>query len=56
MRGIKQISIVHDVGEHSKEIKSSVDRIGFVIAQDKTAEEAVNDCKLAMDKIVIKVG
>ena len=56
MRGIKQISIVHDVGEHSKEIKSSVDRIGFVITQDKTAEEAIEDCKLAMDKIVVKVG
>ena len=56
MRGIKQISIVHDVGEHSKEIKSSVDRIGFVITQDKTVEEAIEDCKLAMDKIVVKVG
>lgn len=36
-----QVSIVHDVGERVGEIRSSVDRIGFVIAQAENATEAI---------------
>ena len=53
--GVKQVSIVHDVGEQVGEIKSSVDRVGFVISQaiDNTiaidiAEEAVRKIKIIM--------
>ena len=31
--GVKQVSIVKNIGEEAKKIKSSVDRVGFVIAQ-----------------------
>lgn len=39
--GVKQISIVHGVGETIGEIKSSVDRVGFVITQAQNAQKAV---------------
>ena len=40
--GIIQISIVHGVGEAVGEIKSSVDRAGFVVAQAEDANKAVD--------------
>ncbi len=39
--GVMQVSIVCDVGEYVGEIKSSLDRAGFVIAQAENAEKAV---------------
>ena len=42
--GVKQISIVHGVGESITEVTSSGSRIGFVIAQDMDANKAINDC------------
>lgn len=54
--GIKQISIVHGVGEHINEIKSSGDRLGFVIAQADKSCDAVKICKQAIDRIQIEVG
>lgn len=40
INGVIQVSIVHGVGEQVGEIKSSVDRVGFVIAQAKSPREA----------------
>jgi biotin carboxylase len=53
--GIKEISIVHSVGEKIGEIGSSTDRVGFVIAQADTADEAVKRCDLAMDRVHIMI-
>lgn len=39
--GIVQISIVHGMGEQVGEIRNSVDRVGFVIAQGENAIKAV---------------
>ena len=39
--GVKQVSIVHGIGEQIGEIKSSVDRAGFVIAQSEDATKAI---------------
>lgn len=50
---MKQISIVHGVGEEVTEIDSSGARMGFVIAQDENAEKAIADCCEALDKIKI---
>lgn len=52
---VKQISIVHDVGEKVTEIDSSGARMGFVIAQDENAEKAVADCYEALDKIKVVI-
>jgi biotin carboxylase len=51
--GVKQVSIVHGVGELVGEIKSSVDRAGFVIAQAEDVQKAVANCAVALDKISI---
>ena len=49
--GVKQVSIVHGVGEELKEIKSSTDRAGFVICQADSVVEAVNECEVAIGKV-----
>ena len=55
VQGVEEISIVHPVGDQIGEIRSSVDRIGFVIAQGETAEEAVRICEKAMRMIRIDI-
>lgn len=55
LEGIKQISIVHGIGDCAAEIRSSVDRVGFVIAQGENAEMAVSRCERAMRLINIEV-
>lgn len=54
--GVQEISIVHQVGERIGEIGSSTDRVGFVIAQAETAEEAVKVCEKAMQTINIEIA
>lgn len=55
LEGIKQISIVHGVGDTVSEVKSSSDRIGFVVAQGDTPTEAVDKCNSAIEMINITV-
>ncbi|WP_270525507.1 ATP-grasp domain-containing protein [Longibaculum muris] len=55
INGIKQISIVHDIGSTVEEIKSSIDRIGFVISQNETALDAIKSCEEAIKKIKVEV-
>lgn len=54
--GIIQVSIVHDVGDWVGEIKNSVDRAGFVIAQANNAQKAVSICNQALKCIGVNVG
>ena len=49
--GVVQVSIVHGVGEQVGEIKSSVDRAGFVIAQAENAVDAIIESEMATKKI-----
>jgi biotin carboxylase len=53
--GIQQISLVHDVGEVVSEIKSSSDRVGFVIAQGNNAIDAAYRCNVALGRVNIVV-
>lgn len=53
--GVVQVSLVHGVGEQVGEIRSSVDRAGFVIAQGETAAAAVEAAEAGIRKIVITV-
>lgn len=55
LEGVKQVSIVHGVGSESKEIKSSVDRLGFIIAQADTPRQAISLCEQAKERITITV-
>lgn len=54
--GVIQVSIVHGVGEQVGEIKSSVDRAGFVIAQAENAQKAVVIAEKGVDCIKVEVG
>lgn len=56
LEGIQQITFVKKLGEKVGEIGSSVDRIGYVIAQADTAEDAIKICNRAMKLIEITVG
>lgn len=56
MPGIKQITFTKEVGEESTPIHCSNDRIGFVIAQGNTAEDAAKKCEKAMKNIIISIG
>ena len=53
--GVVQISIVHGVGEKITDVTDSGSRMGFVIAQGSTADEAEKVCENAMKKIKISI-
>lgn len=53
IKGIREISFVKNVGDTVGSIGSSTDRVGFVIAQADTVEEAVHICEQACEMIEI---
>ena len=55
LEGIRQVSIVHGIGETVGEIDSSAARMGFVIAQAEDAESAIALCRKAVDLIDITI-
>ena len=54
MPGVKQVSVVHGVGEQVTDIVDSGSRMGFVIAQGSDADDAEKKCEMALK--TIKVG
>lgn len=54
MNGIKQVSIVHGIGERITDITDSGSRMGFVIAQGANADDAAKICEKALSKIRIE--
>lgn len=54
--GVKQVSIVHGVGDISSEIKSSSDRVGFVVAEGDNPTDAESKCNAAIEVIRITTG
>lgn len=52
---VQEISFTKGIGDVSGEIGSSTDRIGFVITQSDTAEDAVCVCKKAIEKVKIEI-
>lgn len=55
IEGVIQVSIVHGLGERVGEIKSSVDRAGFVITRAEDAKRAVRIADQAINQITIGV-
>lgn len=53
--GVKEVMFTKQIGDTIGEIGSSMDRVGFVIAQGNTAEDAVRICESACDKINIVI-
>ncbi len=54
--GVIEITFVKSIGDTVGEIGSSTDRVGFVIAQADTAEDAVKICEKAISTIVVSVN
>lgn len=54
IRGVKQVSIVHGIGEKITDITDSGSRMGFVIAQGINADDAARKCEEALSKIRIE--
>jgi biotin carboxylase len=55
MDGIQEITFTKATGEDAPSIKSSTDRIGYVISQGKDAVQAVQYCEEAMKKVIIQI-
>ena len=49
--GIKQITIIRKLGEYIDKINSSSDRVGFVISQADTVEQALIACEKVRKKV-----
>lgn len=54
--GVRQVSVVHGVGETVTEITDSASRMGFVIAQGEDAVEAASFCEQARDAIRVDIA
>ncbi len=55
VEGIQQVTLLKQVGDMAVELRSSGDRIGFVIAQMDTPEEAIAQCEKALALIQVIV-
>lgn len=55
IQGVKDVKIVHGVGEESRQIKSSNDRVAYVISQAENTSKATLYCEKALEKIKIEV-
>lgn len=55
MTGVKQVSIVHGVGERVSEITDSGSRMGFVITQGSCAIDAAQKCERALKNIKVEI-
>ena len=55
MPGVKQVGIVHGVGEEITDITDSGSRMGFVIAQGESAGDAAGKAEAAMEKIRVEI-
>lgn len=55
IQGVKDVKIVHGVGEESRQIKSSNDRVAYVISQAENTSKATLSCEKALEKIKIEV-
>lgn len=55
MHGVKEVFLTKGIGDSIEEVKSSIDRIGFVISQANTAIEATNICKSAIEIIQVNL-
>lgn len=54
--GVKEIVFTKQAGERATDISSSTDRVGYVIAQANTAQEAITACEKALDCISVLVS
>jgi len=54
MPGVVEVTMLKGIGDECHYFKNGADRIGYVIAQGKTAQDAINICEEALKRIKIK--
>ena len=54
--GVVEVTLTKQVGELSGSIDSSTDRLGYVVAQADTAEDAVGICRDSLKKISVAIN
>lgn len=55
MPGVKQVSVVHGVGERITDIVDSGSRMGFVVVQGSNADDAEKKCETACETIKVEI-
>ena len=55
INGVYRVSMQKNIGDMAEEICDSIDRVGYVIAQGESIEEASSICEKALKKIAVKV-
>jgi len=55
IEGVREIILMKTIGDEVRNIQSSTDRVGFVVAQGENAKQAIRICEEAMEKINITV-
>lgn len=53
--GLKELKFVFNIGDYARPIRSSSDRVGFVISQSKTAIDAIKVCDKVLENVQIEV-
>jgi phosphoribosylglycinamide synthetase, ATP-grasp (A) domain len=52
---VKELKMVFNVGDYVRPVRSSTDRVGFVISQSKTAADAIKVCEKVLENVKIEV-
>lgn len=55
INGVYRASMLKNIGDMAEEICDSIDRVGYVIAQGESIEEASSICEKALKSITVKV-
>lgn len=55
INGVFEVKMLKNIGEQSKEISNSHDRLGYIIAEGSTALDAIAICQSALDCIELKI-
>ena len=53
--GVFEVEMLKNIGEQSEEISNSLNRLGYVVAQSSTANDAIDVCKRAIDYIKVEI-
>lgn len=55
MNGVVEVTMLKEIGDEAVELRSSADRIGYIITKANTPEEAIKICEEAISKIEVLV-
>lgn len=54
INGLKECIILRNIGDEVNPVQSSLDRVGYVVAQGENAKDALNICEMALGRITIR--